>query len=415
MRRLYRLTVTLLREWIRDREAVFFVFVFPIILLLIFSVVFAGAPAEFEIAVQNNDLDEDGEPTELSATFIDALAEPDPIDLHHIDSDRDLANVDRLEADIGYQRVVVVPDGFEESVRTQSGRVRMAVIQDTIQLFEEDIPQDELADIEDGIAEFEEVQADTDDEAVPLQLLVAPDDDAAGAIISIVDSVVATFNDRTIGIQEPTVAVEPAEVGDEGLGAADYFLPAFIVAMIMFNGLLTVPSAVAKFRRDGTLKRLAASPLRRREWILANLIQQSVISLLVVAVMLLIARVAFGVTAVPGPLAVLLIIVGTIAFGGLGMVVGSFIRDPGAAISLGAGIAFPLMFVSGIFWELELMPETVQQVAELSPVTHYHRSLRELMILESMDGVWLTLAVLTVMAVLFVSLAVYLTTWDEFG
>lgn len=414
MRRLRTLTTTLLRDWTRDREAVFFVFVFPIILLLIFSVVFAGVPGEFEVAVQNNDIDEDGNPTELSDSFVEALAESDPVDLHHLDPGDNLTDVDTLESDTGQQRVVVIPDGFDQRVRNQSARVRMAVIRDTIQRSEDDIPEDELADIEAGMAEFEDAQSDTEDQVVPVQLLVSPDDDAAGAVTSIIDSVVATFNDRSVGIEEPTVAVEPQEVGDEGLGAADYFLPAFIVAMILFNGLLTVPSAVAKFRHDGTLKRLAASPLRRYEWILANLVQQSVISLLVVAVMVLIAWVVFGVSAIPGPLAILLVLVGTMAFGGLGMVVGSFVRGPGAAISLGAAIAFPLMFVSGIFWELEVMPETVQQIAELSPVTHYHRSLRELMILDSMNGVLLTLTVLGVMAVIFVSLSVYLTAWDEF-
>ncbi|MFC7059274.1 hypothetical protein [Halovenus salina] len=44
------------------------------------------------------------------------------------------------------------------------------------------------------------------------------------------------------------------------------------------------------------------------------------------------------------------------------------------------------MFISGIFWELDLMPATLQQVAEFSPVTHFHRSLRNLMILDSTEG-----------------------------
>jgi len=96
------------------------------------------------------------------------------------------------------------------------------------------------------------------------------------------------------------------------------------------------------------------------------------------------------------------------------MVVGGLIRDPGSAISLGGAIAFPLMFVSGIFWEPDLMPATLQRVAEYSPVTHYHRSLRQLLILDSTDGVASTFAVLLALAAVFLGGAFYATRWQEF-
>lgn len=415
MKRVLSLTVTLLRNWVRSREAVFFAFVLPIVFLLIFSVVFAGGTPEFDVAVQNNDLDSEGNPTELSARFVDALDQVDPLAVHRLDPEQDLTDIEQLEADTGYQRVVVIPEGFDERVREQSGRVRMTVIQDTIQQFQGNMTGDQLDAARSGMdALAGDRTDDTPNESVPIRVLIAPDDEAASAVLSIIDSVVATFNDRSIGVENPTVTITAEERGATGLSAADYFLPAFIVAMILFNGLMTVPSAIATFKRDGTLKRLAATPLRRWEWIVANLIQQSILSLLVVGVMVVLAWVLFDVTAVPGPLAILLIVVGTVAFAALGMIFASLIREPGSATSLGVGIALPLMFISGIFWELDLLPATLQQVAEFSPVTHYHRSLRELMILDSMDGVWMTVAVLAVMAGVFVPLAIQLTDWSDF-
>jgi ABC-2 type transport system permease protein len=177
---------------------------------------------------------------------------------------------------------------------------------------------------------------------------------------------------------------------------------------------MTVPSAVAQFKRDGTLKRLAATPLRKHEWIIANVVQQSILAVLITLVMLLVAWLLFGVTAIPGPLALGLIVLGSVAFTSLGMIVGGIIQDPGSAVSLGGGIALPLMFVSGIFWELDLMPPALQTLAEFSPVTHFHRSLRQLLIVESTSGVPATAAMLAALAALFLAGAVLSTDWQEF-
>jgi len=415
VKRVLSLTVTLLKNWIRSREAVFFAFVLPIVFLVMFSVVFAGGVTEFDIAVQNNDLDEDGGPTELSAALVNALDETDALDVPRIDPEQNLTEVEQLESETGYQRVVVIQEGFDQRVRTQSGQVRIAVIRDTIQRSRGNMTGDQQADARNSMDALADAQgANASDESVPIQFLIAPDDDGANAVLSIVDSVVAKFNARAIGVENPPVTINAEERGTAGLSAADYFLPAFIVAMILFNALMTVPAEVATFKRDGTLKRLAATPLRRWEWVVANLFQQTLLSLVIVAVMLVVACVLFDVTAIPGPLAVGLIVVGTVAFGSLGMIFGSLISEPGSATSLGVGVALPLMFISGIFWELDLLPASLQKVAELSPVTHYHRSLRELMIVDSMDGVWMTVGMLVVMAVVFVPLAVRLTDWSDF-
>jgi len=184
--------------------------------------------------------------------------------------------------------------------------------------------------------------------------------------------------------------------------------------MILINGVMTVPAVVATFKADGTLKRLAATPLRKREWIVANAIQQSILAVAIALVMVAVARLGFGVTAVPGPLAIALIVLGAVAFSSLGMTLAALIRSTESATSLGGAIALPLMFVSGIFWELDLMPETLRTIAELSPVTHYHRSLRNLMILDSTSGVPGTTVMLVVLAAVFLLAAVSLTRWREF-
>lgn len=410
MRRVWRLTGVLLRDWVRNREAVFFAVLFPVILLVVFSLVFAGGPTEFDVAVQNNDVGPEGEPSELSARFVDGLEAADPLVVHHLDGDSDLRNASDIETTTGYRRVVMVPDGFGERARASAGRVRATVVRDTIARAPLSDAQRENAS--EGLSALDGGDANGDPATVVL--LTVPGDDGAGAVRSVLGSVTARFNDRSLAVEEPTAVVTARERGAPGVGATGYYLPAFVVAMVLINGVMTVPSTVASFRRDGTLKRLAATPLRRHEWVLANVVQQSVLAVAIAGVLVLVARVVFGVSAVPGPLAVALIAVGAVAFSALGMVVGSVIRDPGSAISLGGAIALPLLFVSGVFWELDLMPPTLQVVAEYSPVTHFHRSLRELMVLDSTAGVTSTFGLLGTLAVVFVAAAVAATNWQEF-
>ncbi|MFC7072712.1 ABC transporter permease [Halovenus rubra] len=410
MRRVVRLTVTLLRDWVRNREAVFFAVLFPLILLIIFSFVFAGGPTEFDVGVQNNDLTADGEPTALSAELVGAIEEASPLAVDQLDATQNLTQVENIEDATNRKRVLIIPKGFSERVRDESARVRMAVIQDTTERFQGNISASQQQDIQAALGAANGTQRD----GAEVVLLTVPDDEGAGAVESIVDSVVATFNDRALGIENPTVAIQTEQRGQEGLGATDYFLPAFIVAMVLINGVMTVPSAVAQLKRDGTLKRLAVTPLRKHEWVLANVLQQSILAVAITLVLIAVAWLAFGVTATPGPLALALLLLGTVAFTSLGMIVGSVIQDPGSAISLGGAIALPLMFISGIFWELDLMPPTLQTVAEFSPVTHFHRGLRELMILDSTSGVAFTFGFLAVLAVVFLTGAVMLTNWQEF-
>jgi len=410
MKRVVSLTATLLRDWWRNREAVFFAFLFPVILLVIFSLAFAGGPTEFTLVVQNNDVSESGNPTELSTEFVSALEDAQPLAVERLDTDVSLSTVDDVEAETGSRRVVVIPDGFDERVRGSSARVRMAVIRDTVA--RADLSDDQQATVTRLLTDYEEAAGGRESPSVIL--VTVPDDDGAGAVRSIVDSVVATFNDRSVGIETPTVELSTDQRGQPGLSATDYFLPAFIVAVILINGVMTVPSVVAEFRRDGTLKRLAATPLQKHEWILANVAQQSILAVVITAVMVLVARVAFGVTAVPGPLAMALVVTGATASTALGMVVSGAIRNPDSAISLGGAITLPSMFVSGIFWELDLMPPTLQTLAEFSPVTHFHRSLRGLMVLDSTAGVGKTFAMLTALSVVFLLGAVAATDWQEF-
>ncbi|WEL21855.1 ABC transporter permease [Halorhabdus sp. BNX81] len=412
MKRIAALLDALLRDWSRSRETVFFVVLFPIILLVIFSTVFASSAPSFGLVVQNQDVGPNGEATNLSATFVENLGGIEPLDVRHLDADRNLTEWSQ-ESD-GGGRVLVIPDGFAEDVRAQSGRVRIAIIRDTVARFRDDMNDTERANIERGLDQASQRNA-TNATGATVQFYAPPDDQSASVVRGILSTVIAEFNQESLGVEEPPVSLDSGTIGSAGLTSTDYYLPAFIATLVLINGVMTVPGVIAGFNQDGTLKRLVATPLRKRDWIIANIVQQSLLALLLSGVMLVVAALLFGVTVIPGPLLVALILLGAIAFSALGMTLGSLLPNPDAASSLGGSIAFPMMFLSGVFWEIDIMPETLQTIGRLMPLYQFHRGLRRLMIVETTDGVWPAFAMLGVMAIVFIGLAIKLTRWRDFG
>lgn len=409
MNRIRTLVVALSKDWLRNREAVFFAFLFPIILLLIFSAVFGGGVSEFTVHVQNNDVGPDGEPTNLSATFVDSLAETDALTVRSIEAGRDIGEWSRHRRSTGATRVVVIPEGFADRARAGSRQARQSVILDTMNRSGQGVNQTNRTQVRQGLTAM--TNATNATAPATIVFLSAEDDQAAPAIRGILSSVVTRFNERAIGVDTSPTTIATEELGNRNLEGVDYYLPALIAAVIMINGLITLPALISEFRSDGTLKRLVATPLRKRDWIAAHVIQQSVLALLITAVMVVVAHLVFAVTVVPGPLAIGLILLGAITFTGFGMALTNFVEGSDAATSLGMAIALPMMFVSGVFWELDLMPEYLQAVATLMPIYHFHRGLRRLMVLGTTDGVILPFTILTVGAILALAGAVRTTQW----
>lgn len=412
MRRAGALLVALFKDWGRNREAVFFAVLFPLLLLVIFSTVFASGGAEFTVFVQNNDV-VDGEPTDLSTEFVGALNDTEPITVRPIEAERNLTAWAQERQTMGSKRVVVVPEGFADEVRNSSMRARLAVISDLLDRSGDALNASQRATFQ---GQLDRGQALFANESASLRFLSAGDDQTAPAVRGILASVVAEYNYRALGVDTPPTNLTGGSIqgaGGAGLSSADYYLPAFIAALVLINGVMSLTVTVAGFNDDGTLKRLAATPVRKRDWIVATVVHQSILAVVLTGVMVVVAHLLFGVSATPGPLAIVLVLLAAVGFGGLGMTLGSFVDDPDAASSLANAIAFPLMFLSGVFWEIELMPDFMQTLATLLPVYHFHSGLRRLMIVGTTDGVAVAFASLGAMALVFLPLAVYTTDWTD--
>jgi ABC-2 type transport system permease protein len=113
------------------------------------------------------------------------------------------------------------------------------------------------------------------------------------------------------------------------------------------------------------------------------------------------------------PVAVLLIIAGTVEFTSLGMLLGIFIRDSETAAAIANAIGFPMMFLSGTFFPLEVMPSYLQAIAGVLPLTYLNNGLRDTMVYFNDGNALINLGVVFVVGMIFFVLASRLMSWKE--
>ena len=70
----------------------------------------------------------------------------------------------------------------------------------------------------------------------------------------------------------------------------------------------------------------------------------------------------------------------SMTFISIGYVIASYARTEESANALTSIVQFPLMFLSGIFFPIEIMPEVLQPVASLMPLTYLGDALRQVMV-----------------------------------
>jgi ABC-2 type transport system permease protein len=243
-------------------------------------------------------------------------------------------------------------------------------------------------------------------------LLTDKGDRSAPVVRGVVYSIINKFNNRLIGAEE-TIKTSDKSITQRKLKVADYYVPGYIAAFIMTNGVIGVTSVISEYKRNGTIKRLTATPLPKISWIIGNISQQTLLAFALAGIMIILGWLIFGTTAIPDVYAITLMFLGAVAFCGIGIILGGVIKDVEAATGAGNAIAFPMMFLSGAFWPVEMMPDFMQTIAKCLPLYYFHEGLREIMIYQNPSNAILAFIIVGSLAVIFILLAAKITRWKE--
>ncbi len=200
-----------------------------------------------------------------------------------------------------------------------------------------------------------------------------------GQAQAVIAGVFGGVNKAILGVTEP-ISLQVESVERRVIRQIDWLTPGMAGMMIMWANL-AVGAIMIAWREQGLLKRLATTPLRSSTLMITQIAARLLFSILQVAVLLVVARVAFGVQ-VMGSYWVLglLVIVATLAILAFGLLIGAFVAKSDGAQAITTLIAFPMMFLGGSYFDTSAAPAFMQPLVQVLPLTHINDALRQVML-----------------------------------
>lgn len=408
------------KNWLRSRAGLFFSIMFPILLLVVFGAIFSGVggDSKYGLFVQNQDLTADGQPTELSAAFVNALNSTETFTLTNVPADENATDYaqQKLGPLGGNMRILIISEGFQNDLLNGTMKVRVGICFDTLnmtyQYFSPYMNDTEKAMLQEGFTQMEQFTQTLPDANASLTIMLDPADQSAGVVQSIVASVANAFNYKLIGA-ENVITFNQTTVSNTQFRTVDFYIPGITAAFIMTNGIIGLTSTNTEFKRRGIIKRLSITPLTKTDWIIGCILSQTLLNLILSFIMIGMGWLLFNVRVIPDAITIALIFLGSVMFSGIGMIFSGLIKDIEAANAIGNAVAFPMMFLSGTFFPLELMPDYLRSISKVLPLTYFSEGLKATMITHFADSIVFNMVIVAVLAVAFILIGVKVTRWKE--
>lgn len=195
----------------------------------------------------------------------------------------------------------------------------------------------------------------------------------------------------------------------------EWLFPGILGMNMMFSGLFGVGYIVVRYRKNGVLKRLSVTPMRSYEFLISQILSRIFIMFATTSIVYTGCSLLYGFECM-GSLGSLFIVFLSGAFSmiALGLIIAARISSEELAEGLLNFIAWPMMFLSGVWFSLEGTAPWVKTFSQLFPLTHLIDSARMVM----NDGAGLveirySLMKMVVMSVVFLIIGSILFKWKQ--
>ena len=309
------------KRYFRDPLAIFFTVVFPLIFLFVFGSFSSGDSApSFRVALLNQS------DSQFAKTFVEQAKKSGIFKIDEsattIDKAKDLMTKSQLDG------TIILPSNFglqKQGERYPSGQAELLYTQNNAQ--------------------------------------------SGAGINAVLESQFQNINSKLVRSEKP-FTVKTEELKQKSLSAFDYTFAGLLGFSIIGMGIFGPINVFPELKKMGILRRLSTTPLRVWQYFLSTMIGQLVIGAFAMAVMFLVAILVFHLKIVGNwvELAVF-IMFGIITILGIGLALGGWAKNERQAAPLSNIIVFPMMFLSGTFFPRYLMPEWLQNISGLLPLT----------------------------------------------
>lgn len=379
MRQFYELLAANFKMTVRNKQALFWLFLFPVMLMALFGIAFAGGEPTPGIALV--DLDKSAMTRGMREGFTAAkiVKLRTFSSVKHAKSELSKGNVDG---------VIVLRRGTQGEVQEALASRNRAIVQKT------------------GIAPASPPTR-IDFYYDPSNTFVSGV--ARGITANVVDGI-----DRKVGGSPKLLELKNHSVRQRNLRYIDFLVPGIIAMTLMNSAMFGLGGTIVSYRERGILRRLKVTPQPLTMFVSAQIVNQLAFSILRALMLILVARVLFDVRVLGSYFALLAVILaGSLTFVTIAFAVASFSKNREIADSIGNLLTMPMMFLGGVFFPVENAPAWIQPLIKALPLKYLADAARAVMIKgEGLAAVRLDLAVLFAITLVFFAVSAWLWRWE---
>jgi len=356
-----------IKSFYREKTAVFFRVAFPVLLILVFGTIFMNQDnVRYDFYMQ--DLDQTDSSTELVKT----LEINENFKIIMIDPNIDAAQYARKNK---INLIVVIPKGYESSLMQRMG--------------------------------LEDLSA-----SATIKYIYDPSSTSVDTKMQILNSVFAEINQRMSG-KPPFIKPTVTSILSRDYRFIDFFVPGIIAMTVMTASLFGAVNVNAELRQKGVIKKLSTTPITHTDWILSNVLYQFLLSVISTILILLVSYAVFDVSLKLNFWLPVFVVLDVFAFVGIGMILTRVAKEAESAAAAANAIMFPMMFLSGTFFPVEMMPGFLQKFSRILPLYYVNEGLRASMIfMDNMVALRCSVIIGVFAAAVFV-LGMMTTKWEE--
>ncbi|TAH36702.1 ABC transporter permease [Candidatus Saccharibacteria bacterium] len=310
-----------LKRLFRDRLALFFTFLFPLIFLFVFGSLNSGNhEVSFNVAVINQS------DSQFSKQFVEQLSKEKTFKVDKEITTFDAANekMSRGELDATIQ----LPESFGEVKAGETVLSGEAVVHYT-----------------------------------------QNNQSAAQTLTTVLQAQMQGINAKLVETKTP-FTVTSEQNNERSLSAFDYTFTGLIGFAILGAGIFGPINVFPELKKQGILRRLHTTPLRVWQYFMSVMFGNAVSGLMSIGLMFIVAILIYKLKVVGNYLELMLFLtLGLTMILGIGLAIGGWAKNERQAAPLANIIVFPMMFLSGTFFPRFLMPEWLQNITQFLPLT----------------------------------------------
>jgi ABC-2 type transport system permease protein len=244
----------------------------------------------------------------------------------------------------------------------------------------------------------------------------ATDQVEAGTVIGLLSSIVDSGNLSAAGVADPAFSLVPEQVEDESLKTIQYVTPGLLGWAVATAGTFGAALTLSSWRQKKILRRLRLAPIPTTSVIGARVGVSVVLSLAQMAIFIGVASLPYFGLRLSDMwwMAIPLLIAGTLAFLAIGFLAGAATKTPEAATAAANLIVLPMAFLSGAFFPLDFAPGWLQTLSQTLPMRHLVDGMLSVMVRgEGPVDVLPQMGILLAFAVVVTVIARLLFRWDD--